>query len=57
MTKEEIDMLERAIDTHTSALLRDADAYSKNGNTEAVKDCFAEVRNYNKLKEKIGKDV
>ena len=53
MTKEEIDMLKRAIDTHVNLLYRDADAYNKNGSQEAKMDCHAEIRKYIELKKKL----
>lgn len=53
MTQEEIDMLKRAIDTHISLLCRDEDAYAKNGNQEAAKDCLAEIKKYQSLKRKL----
>lgn len=53
MTKEEIDMLKRAIDTHIRALYRSEDAYAKNGNQEAAKDCLAEIKKYQSLKQKL----
>ena len=53
MTQEEIDMLKRAIDTHISLLYRDEDAYAKNGNQEAAKDCLAEIKKYRSLKQKL----
>ena len=53
MTQEEIDMLKHAIETHISALYRSEDAYAKNGNQEAVKDCLAEIKKYRSLKQKL----
>ena len=53
MTKEEIDMLKCAIDTHIHLLYRDMDAYAKNGNQEAAKDCLAEIKKYQSLKRKL----
>lgn len=53
MTKEEIDMLKSAIDTHIRLLYRDAGAYAKNGNQEATKDCLAEIKKYRSLKQKL----
>lgn len=53
MTEQEIIMLGVAIDSHIKMLLREADAYKMNGNTEAVKECLAEVRRFKALKEKL----
>ncbi len=53
MKQEERDMLKRAIDTHTNCLYRDAEAYKKNGNIEAQKDCLNEIKKYTKLKNNI----
>ena len=53
MTEQEIIMLGVAIDTHVKMLLNDEDAYKRNGNTEAVKDCLDEVRRFKALKEKL----
>lgn len=53
MTQEEIDMLKRAIETHISALYRSEDAYAKNDNQEAAKDCLAEIKKYQSLKRKL----
>lgn len=53
MTEQEIIMLGVAIDTHVRMLLNDEEAYKRNGNTEAVKECLAEVRRFKALKEKL----
>lgn len=53
MTEQEIIMLGVAIDTHVKMLLREADAYDRNGNTEAVRECLYEVRRFKELKEKL----
>jgi len=53
MTEQEIIMLGVAIDSHVNLLLKDEDAYKRNGNTEAVKECLAEVRRFKELKEKL----
>ncbi len=53
MTKEEINMLKRAIETHISVLYGEKDAYVKYGNLEAIKDCLAEIKKYQSLKEKL----
>ena len=53
MTQKEIDMLKRAIDSHISALYNSEDAYVKQGNQEAVKDCLAEIKKYQSLKRKL----
>ena len=46
-------MLGVAIDTHVKMLLNEEEAYKRNGNTEAVKECLAEVRRFKALKEKL----
>lgn len=53
MTEQEIIMLGVAIDSHVRMLLNEEEAYKRNGNTEAVKDCLAEIRKFNELKEKL----
>ncbi len=53
MNEQEIIMLGVAIDSHTKMLLNEEDAYKRNGNTEAVKECLAEVRRFKELKEKL----
>ena len=53
MTEQEIIMLGVAIDSHVKMLLREADAYRKTDNTEAVKECLDEVRRFKALKEKL----
>lgn len=53
MTEQEIIMLGVAIDTHVNMLLNEEEAYKRNGNTEAVKECLAEVRRFKELKEKL----
>ena len=53
MTEQEIIMLGVAIDSHTKMLLKEEDAYKRNGNTEAVKECLDEVRRFNALKKKL----
>ncbi len=55
MTKEEIEMIKRAIDSHISFLYRSEDAYHRNGNIEAVKDCLSEIRKFSNLKDNIQK--
>ena len=59
MNEQEIIMLGVAIDTHVKMLLNEEEAYKRNGNTEAVKECLAEVKRFKELKEKLesyGKD-
>lgn len=59
MTEQEIIMLGVAIDSHVKMLLNEEDAYKRNGNTEAIKECLDEVRRFKALKEKLenyGKD-
>ena len=53
MTEQEIIMLGLAIDTHVKFLLNEEEAYKRNGNTEAVKECLDEVRRFKALKEKL----
>ena len=53
MTEQEIIMLGVAIDSHVKMLLNEEEAYRRNGNTEAVKECLAEVRRFKVLKEKL----
>ena len=53
MTEQEIIMLGVAIDSHVRMLLNEEEAYKRNGNTEAVKDCLAEIRKFKELKEKL----
>ena len=53
MTEEETIMLGVAIDSHVKMLLREADAYMKTENTEAIRECLAEVRRFKALKEKL----
>ena len=53
MNEQEIIMLGVAIDSHTKMLLKEEDAYKRNGNTEAVKECLDEVRRFNALKKKL----
>lgn len=53
MTEQEIIMLGVAIDTHVKMLLNEEEAYKRNGNTEAVKECLDEVRRFKELKEKL----
>lgn len=50
LSESQVLMVKNAIATHVSALYREADAYSRNGNIEATKDCFNEARKYNELK-------
>ena len=51
MNKKE--MILNAIDTHINMLHRSAEAYKRNGNTDALKDCLNEVRKYSELKKAI----
>ena len=53
MTEQEIIMLGVAIDTHVKMLLNEEEAYKRNGNTDAIKECLAEVRRFKALKEKL----
>ena len=53
MNEQEIIMLGVAIDTHVKMLLNEQEAYMHTGNTEAVKECLAEVRRFKALKEKL----
>lgn len=53
MTEQEIIMLGVAIDSHVRMLLNEEETYKRNGNTEAVKDCLAEIRKFKELKEKL----
>ena len=53
MNEQEIIMLGVAIDSHVKMLLREADAYRKSDNTEAIKECLDEVRRFKALKEKL----
>ena len=53
MTEQEIIMLGVAIDSHVRMLLNEEEAYKRNGNTEAVMECLAEVRRYKKKKKKL----
>ena len=53
MTEQEIIMLGVAIDSHVKMLLNEEEAYKRNGNTEAVKECLDEVRRFKELKEKL----
>ena len=50
MTEQEIIMLGLAIDTHVKFLLNEEEAYKRNGNTEAVKECLDEVRRFKALR-------
>lgn len=50
MTKNQIEMLKSAIDTHISMLYRDAETYRRNENKEAQMDCLSEVKKYRELK-------
>lgn len=43
------EMLTRAINTHTSQLYRNADAYRDQQNPEAVRACLDEIKKYNEL--------
>lgn len=56
MTEQEIIMLGVAIDSHVKMLLREADAYRKTENIEAIRECLAEVRRFKALKEKLEND-
>ena len=51
MDKKE--MILDAIGTHIHMLYRSAEAYKRNGNIEAMKDCLNEVRKYNELKKSL----
>ena len=53
MTEQEIVMMGVAIDYHVHMLYNQADDYRKTDNTEAIKDCYAEVRKFKALKEKL----
>ena len=53
MTEQEIIMLGVAIDSHVRMLLNEEEAYKRDGNTEAVKECLDEVRRFKPLKEKL----
>jgi len=53
MTQVQIQMLESAIQTHQSSLYRDAEAYKRQNNTEAVKDCLAEIKKFEDLKKSL----
>ena len=50
ISEQEIIMLGVAIDTHVRMLLNEEEAYKRNGNTEAIKDCLDEVRRFKALK-------
>ena len=56
MNEQEIIMLGVAIDTHVRMLLNEEEAYKRNGNTEAIKECLDEVRRFKELKEKLEND-
>ena len=53
MSKGEIEMLKRAIDSHVRLLCCDIEAYKRTENTEAIQDCHSEIRKYKALKEKL----
>ena len=53
MTEQEIIMLGVAIDSHVKMLLNEQEAYKRSDNTEAIKECLAEVRRFKALKEKL----
>ncbi len=53
MTQEEIDMLKRAIDTHTDRLYQFAKAHRDNGNSEAQMAYLMEMKRYEALKGKL----
>ena len=53
MTEQEIIMLGVAIDSHVKMLLNEQEAYKRSDNTEAIKECLAEVRRFKELKEKL----
>lgn len=50
MTEEKFIMVKRAIDTHISMLYRQVEAYKKQENFEAIKDCLEEIRKFTNLK-------
>lgn len=53
MTQEDIDMLKRAIDTHTARLYEFATAHRDNGNREAQTAYLMEMKRYEQLKAKL----
>ena len=53
MNKEEVEMLERAIDSYVHLLFCDIDEYKETGNTEPIQDCYSEIRKYKAIKEKL----
>lgn len=53
MNEQEIIMLGVAIDSHVKMLINEEEAYKRNGNTEAVRECLDEVRRFKALKEKL----
>lgn len=53
MTKNEIEMLKNAIDSHLDRLFRDYEAYRKTDNKEAQIDCLLERKKYLELKQKL----
>ena len=53
MTQVQIQMLESAIQTHQSCLYKDVEAYKCQNNTEAVKDCLAEIKKFEDLKKSL----
>lgn len=53
MTQEDIDMLRRAIDTHTNHLYQIATAHRDAGNREAQVAYLEEMHKYEALKKKL----
>lgn len=53
MTQEDIDMLKRAIDTHTDRLYKIATAHRDSGNRDAQMAYLMEMKRYEALKARL----
>jgi len=49
MLQAQIDMIKSAIQSHNSMLYAQIEGYKDQGNTEAVKDCLAEIKKFKDL--------